>query len=80
MLRLLLCCVLLALAACSKPQPPEKERPVEPQSAKPDGLGNGATDMPEMIQAPVDRARKVRDDMQKEEEQRQEAIDKAEGG
>ena len=82
MLRLLLCCVLLALAACSKPQPPEKERPVEPQATyKPqDGLGNGKTGMPAMIQVPVDQARKIQEDAKQAEEKRQEIIDEAEGG
>ena len=82
MLRLLLCCVLLALAACSKPQPPEKERPVEPQATyqPQDGLGNGKTGMPDMVQVPVDQARKIQEDMQKAEEKRQEVIDETGGG
>jgi hypothetical protein len=74
MVRPLLCCVLLVLAACSKPQPPEKERPVEPKARQ------APTDMPAMIQVPMDQAKKIEDGMKDAEEKRKDVIDEAEGG
>jgi hypothetical protein len=63
------CAVLLvALAACSKPQPPEKERPPEPQAAR-------HTEMRDAIQAPIDKARNVEADMQKAADAQRAAID-----
>ena len=50
MVRLLPCCALLLVAACSKPHPPEKERPPEPQAA-----------LAHAIQAPIDKARSVQE-------------------
>jgi hypothetical protein len=67
MLRLLLCCVLLALAACSKPQPPEKERPVEPKAP-------GA--VVQAINAPLDKAKGVQDTLDKAAEQQDAEIDR----
>ena len=44
-----------ALAACSKPEPPEKERPPEPKaSSEP-----RHTELRDAIQAPIDRAKSV---------------------
>ena len=63
------CAVLLAsLAACSKPQPPEKERPPVPKAAR-------ATQMRDAIQAPIDRAKSVEADMQKAADAQRAAID-----
>jgi hypothetical protein len=42
--------VLALLAACSKPEMPEKERPVEPQAARHDDLARA-------MQAPLAKAR-----------------------
>jgi hypothetical protein len=63
MLRPLLCCALLLLAACSRPQPPEKERPVEPRAAQSDAA------LTQAIQAPLDKAKGVQDTLDKAAEQ-----------
>lgn len=71
MTRLPACCAVLllaTLAACSKPQPPEKERPVEPQAAQ-------HADMREAIQAPIDKARDVQANTKKAAEAQRAAID-----
>ncbi len=57
--------LLAALAACSKPQPPEKERPPVPQ----------ATQMRDAIQAPLDKAKNVQAEAQKAAEAQRAAID-----
>lgn len=68
------CAVLLtSLAACSKPQPPEKERPPVPKAAR-------ATQMRDAIQAPIDRARQVEIDTQKAAAAQRDAIEAATGG
>ena len=77
MLRPLLCCALLALAApmlsaCSKPEPPEKERPPEPQAET-------NTELRDAIQAPIDKARAVDDDVQKGADRERQAIEDAGG-
>lgn len=43
--------LLVALAGCSKPKPPEKERPPEPQAAH--------TQLRDAIRAPIEKARDV---------------------
>lgn len=70
MKRTLACCVVLlaALAACSKPQPPEKERPPVPQAAQ-------HTELRDAIQAPLDKARNVEADMQKAADAQRAAIE-----
>ena len=70
MMRTLACSALLlaTLAACSKPQPPEKERPVEPQAAH-------HTELRDAIKAPIDKARSVEADMQKAADAQRAAID-----
>jgi hypothetical protein len=73
MLRLLLCCVVLTLAACSKPVPPDKEHPVEPQA------GNANTELHDAIQAPIDRAKAVDDQVEKATDEQRQAIDAAGG-
>ena len=42
----------LTLAGCSKPRPPEKQRPPEPQAAQ-------HTQLRDAIKAPIDKARDV---------------------
>lgn len=70
MIRLLLCCSLLAIAACSKPQPPEKERPVEPQAH---------IELRDAIQAPIDKAKQVEIETEKAQDARDAAIEAAGG-
>lgn len=61
-----LCC---ALAACSKPQPPEKERPVDPK----------ATQMRDAIQQPIEKAKAVEGTVDQGAQQTRNAIDAAGG-
>lgn len=63
----------LALLAGCTPQPPDKERPPEPQAAQ-------HTQLRDAIQAPLDRARQVEVDTQKAAEAQREAIEAATGG
>ena len=65
--------VALALLAGCTPQPPEKERPPEPQAAQ-------HTQLRDAFKAPLDRARQVEVDTQKAAEAQREAIDAATGG
>ena len=64
--------VLAAVAGCT-PEPPEKERPPEPQAA-------ANTHLRDAIQAPLDRARQVEVDTQQAAEAQREAIEAATGG
>lgn len=57
--------VMALLAGCSKPQPPEKERPVEPQ----------ATQLRDAIKAPIDKAKDVEKQVQDAAEAQRAAID-----
>ncbi|HEU0305453.1 MAG TPA: hypothetical protein VFR30_00625 [Lysobacter sp.] len=63
---------LLVLAACSPPQPPEKERPPEPTAAH--------TGLRDAIKEPLDKAKGVEADLQKAADEQQKAIDAATGG
>lgn len=58
-----------ALAACSKPQPPEKERPVDPQ----------ATQMRDAIQKPIEQAKGVEHSVDQGAQQTRDAVE-AQGG
>ncbi|GAB3102447.1 hypothetical protein [Lysobacter terrae] len=69
---LLSCSLLLGVAACSKPKPPEKERPVDPQA-------QGHTELRDAIQAPIEKAKKVEDTTEKAKEAQDAAIE-AQGG
>lgn len=72
MLRPLLCCaLLLGLAGC-QPEPPEKERPPEPQAR--------ATGLNDAIQAPLEKARAVEDQVEDSADAQRAAIDEAVGG
>ena len=65
-------CVIAAtalLAGCSRPKPPEKDRPVEPQ----------ATQLRDAIQAPMEKARQVEGDVQEAADQQRAEIE-AQGG
>jgi hypothetical protein len=61
--------VALCVAACSKPQPPEKEQPPEPQ----------ATELRDAIQAPIEKAQGVEAEVQEAAEAQREAIEAAGG-
>ncbi|MGH8076083.1 MAG: hypothetical protein ACREPE_01995 [Lysobacter sp.] len=50
--------LLAALAACSKPKPPEKDRPPEPQAAQ-------HTELRDAIQAPIDKAKAAEAEVKK---------------
>lgn len=63
----------LAVVAGCTPEPPEKERPPEPQAAQ-------HTQLRDAIQAPLDRARQVEVDTQEAAQAQREAIDAATGG
>ena len=60
----------LALAACSKPTPPEKDQPPEPR----------ATALRDAIQAPIDRAKAVQPQVLDAAKQQQADIDAQTGG
>jgi len=73
-LRLLALLLLaIALSACSKPAKPEKERPPEPKA------GN-ATELRDMIQKPIDRAKAVEPQVLDAAKQEDAAIDAQTGG
>ena len=72
MLRTLLCCALL-LTACSPPEPPEKDLPPEPQAAR------ARTGVGDAIQAPLDKAKAVEDQLQKDKAAQDAAIEAAGG-
>jgi len=57
--------VLTLIAGCSKPKPPEKERPVEPQ----------ATQLRDAINAPLDKAKNVEKQVQDAADAQRAAID-----
>ena len=48
--------LLLACSACSKPEPPKKDQPPEPQAQAP---VETHTELRDAIQAPIDRAKAV---------------------
>lgn len=53
------------IVGCSKPKPPEKERPVEPQ----------ATQLRDAINAPLEKAKNVQKELQESNERERAAID-----
>lgn len=64
--------LLLACTACSKPEPPDKEQPPEPQAQ--------ATELRDAIQAPIDRARTVEPAVLDAAQQQRDEIDAQTGG
>jgi len=73
-------CVLFALlCACSKPQPPEKERPPEPQ-AESQSREPRATQLRDAIQAPIDKAKSVEQTTLDAAEKQRAEIDAQTGG
>ena len=65
--------LMLALLVACQPDPPEKERPPEPQADQ-------HTRMRDAIQAPIDRAREAEADVQKAAAAQRAAIEAASGG
>ena len=70
--RTLAACALLLLAACSRPQPPEKERPPEPKAQASSALRDA-------INEPLDKAKGVEDQLQKDKDAQDAAIEAAGG-
>jgi hypothetical protein len=68
----LACTLLVALGACGKPQPPDKEQPPEPQAQR--------SELRDAVQQPIERARQADADVQKAAEAQRAAIDAATGG
>ncbi|HEY5851836.1 MAG TPA: hypothetical protein VIT62_13865 [Lysobacter sp.] len=65
-----LLCALMAfglLTGCSKPTPPDKDRPPEPQ----------ATQMRDAMQAPLEQAKQAQEEARKAAEEQRAAIDAA---
>ena len=65
--------LLLACAGCSKPEPPKKEQPPDPQAAQ-------ATELRDAIQRPIERAKAVEPVVLDAAKQQQDAIDAQTGG
>ena len=65
---------LLLVAACSKPEAPDKQRPPEPQAAE------QHTELRDAIQAPIDRAKAVSPAVQDAAQQQRDQIDAQTGG
>lgn len=67
-----LCACALALGACGKPQPPDRERPPEPQAGP-------KSELREAIREPIDRAKQADAAVQEAAEAQRAAIDAATG-
>lgn len=65
--------LLLGLLSACRPEPPDRERPPEPQAAQP-------TQLHDAIQAPIERARQVELDVEQAADAQRAAIDTASGG
>ena len=73
-MRLSLLAACLLLAACSRPQAPDKDRPVEPQAAV------RHDDLKRAIDAPLDRAKGAQAAVDAAAKSQDAAIEAAEGG
>jgi hypothetical protein len=67
--------LLIVCSACSKPEPPKKEQPPEPQAQV-----EHATELRDAIQAPIDRAKAVEPQVLDAAKQQADAIDAQTGG
>ena len=65
--------LLLGCAACSKPEPPKKEQPPEPQAEQ-------HTELRDAIQKPIERAKAVEGQVLDAAKQQQDDIDAQTGG
>jgi len=70
--------LVLATAACSKPEPPKKDQPPEPQASQPQPAQD--TQLRDAIQQPIDRAKAVEGQVLDAAKQQQDAIDAQAGG
>ena len=70
--------LVLACVACSKPEPPEKERPVEPQAEA--VRDADSTELRDAIREPIEKAEGVEDAVLEAAEKQREAIEAAAGG
>jgi len=61
-------------SACSRPPDPDKDRPPEPQARA------EHTELRDAIQAPIDKAQRVEEQVQKAADEQREAIEAATGG
>jgi PBP1b-binding outer membrane lipoprotein LpoB len=75
LLRICALSLLLAGVGCSKPEPPKKEQPPEPQAQV-----EHATQLRDTIQAPIDRAKAVEPQVLDAAKQQADAIDAQTGG
>ena len=66
--------LLLGCAACSKPEPPKKEQPPEPQAQA------AHTELRDAIQKPIERAKAVEGQVLDAAKQQQDDIDAQTGG
>lgn len=67
----------LGCAACSKPEPPDKERPVEPRAGA--AVDADPTELRDAIREPVERAGSVEGAVLEAADRQQEVIDAATG-
>ncbi|MDQ3288530.1 MAG: hypothetical protein M3Q42_09800 [Pseudomonadota bacterium] len=65
--------LLLGLLSACQPEPPDRERPPEPQAAQ-------HFDLHDAIQEPIERARQVEVDLEHAAEAQRAAVDAASGG
>ena len=65
--------LLLGCAACSKPEPPKKDQPPEPQAGQ-------HTELRDAIQKPIERANAVEGQVLDAAKQQQDDIDAQSGG
>jgi hypothetical protein len=69
--------LLLACSACSKPEPPKKDQPPEPQAQAP---VETHTELRDAIQAPINRAKAVEPEVLDAAKKQQAEIDAQTGG
>jgi hypothetical protein len=69
--------LLLACSACSKPEPPKKDQPPEPQAQAP---VETHTELRDAIQAPIDRAKAVEPEVLDAAQKQRDDIDAQTGG
>jgi outer membrane biogenesis lipoprotein LolB len=74
-LRRVACALLIACSACSKPEPPKKEQPPEPQAQ-----AAHDTELRDAIQAPIQRAQAVEPQVLDAAQKQADAIDAQTGG